>query len=75
MNIKTYKEWNSNGIIEEDSSSVCLVGGDWGVLWTAPGEMQAAWIKDRRAAGPADLRQPALRHAGKDLQPYSTRRP
>lgn len=52
-----------------------LAGGDRSVLRDAPGAMQAARIEDRRAAGPPHLRQPAIRHAGEDLQPHSPRSP
>ena len=55
--------------------SALFVGGDWGVLWDAPGALQEAGLQDLRAAGPAHLRQPALRHAGQDLQPYPPRGP
>lgn len=54
---------------------VRLAGGDRSVLRDAPGAMQAARIEDRRAAGPPHLRQPAIRHAGEDLQPHSPRSP
>lgn len=42
------------------------------MLRDAAGEMQAAGVKDRRAGRPPHLRQPAVRHAGQDLQPDSS---
>lgn len=51
---------------------VCLAGRDRSMLRAAPGEMQKAWIQDSRVAGPSHLRQPAIWHASKDLQPNST---
>lgn len=42
------------------------------MLRDAAGEMQASGVKDRRAGRPAHLRQPAVRHAGQDLQPDSS---
>lgn len=53
-------------------SCVCLAGGDRSVLRDAPGEMQAARIEDSGAGRPSHLCQPAVRHAGEDLQPYAT---
>lgn len=47
-------------------------GGDRSLLRDAAGEVQAARLQDCRAARPAHLRQPAVRHAGQNLHADST---